>query len=50
MVKSKKLIRKKTGRPTLLHEELIKKKTIDTISALRLEGAPVSSSVITTVV
>ena len=39
---------KSRGRPTLLPETLMKK-TIDTISALRLRGAPVTSSVINAV-
>ena len=39
---------KSRGRPTLLPETLMKK-TIDTISALRLRGAPVISSLINAV-
>ena len=39
---------KNRGRPTLL-PEVIMKKTIDTVSALRLRGAPVTSSVINAV-
>ena len=39
---------KSRGRPTLLPETLTKK-TIDTISALRLRGVPVTSSVINAV-
>ena len=41
--------KKKAGRPTLLCNDLMKK-TIETVSALRLKGAPVSSSVINAVV
>ena len=37
--------KKKTGRPSLLPEDLMKK-TIDTVAGLRLKGAPVSASVI----
>ena len=40
--------KKKAGRPTLLPNDLMKK-TIETVSALRLKGAPVSSSVINAV-
>ena len=42
------IVMKSRGRPTLLPETLMKK-TIDTISALRLRGAPVTSSVINAV-
>eukprot|EP00112_Aurelia_sp_Birch-Aquarium-sp1_P009963 Seg2152.1 transcript_id=Seg2152.1/GoldUCD/mRNA.D3Y31 product="hypothetical protein" protein_id=Seg2152.1/GoldUCD/D3Y31 len=35
--------KKKTGRPSLLPEDLMKK-TIDTVAGLRLKGAPVSAS------
>ena len=42
------IVMKSRGRPTLLPETLMKK-TVDTISALRLRGAPVTSSVINTV-
>ena len=40
--------KKKIGRLTLLPEDLMKK-TIDTVEALRLKGAPVSSAVINAV-
>ena len=40
--------KKKAGRPTLLPDDLMKK-TIETVSALRLRGAPVSTSVINAV-
>ena len=40
--------KKKAGRPTLLPDDLMKK-TIETVSALRLRGAPVSASVINAV-
>ena len=39
------IVMKSRGRPTLLPETLMKK-TIDTISALRLRGAPATSAVI----
>ena len=42
------IVMKSRGRPTLLPETLMKN-TIDTISALRLRGAPVTSSVINAV-
>ena len=42
------IVMKSRGRPTLLPETLMKK-TIDTISALRLRGAPVISSLINAV-
>ena len=42
------ILMKSRGRPTLLPETLMKK-AIDTISALRLRGAPVTSSVINAV-
>ena len=42
------IVMKDRGRPTLLPETLMKK-TIDTITALRLKGAPVTSSVINAV-
>ena len=42
------IVMKGRGRPTFLPETLMKK-TIDTISALRLRGAPVTSSVINAV-
>ena len=45
---SEEIVMKSRGRPTLLPETLMKK-TIDTISALRLRGAPVTSSVINAV-
>ena len=41
----KKIVKKKTGRPTLLPAELMQK-VVDLVSALRLKQAPVSSSVI----
>ena len=41
----KKIVKKKTGRPTLLPAELMQK-LVDLVSALRLKRAPVSSSVI----
>ena len=37
--------KKKTGRPSLLPEDLMKK-TIDTVAGLRLKGALVSAAVI----
>ena len=40
------IVMKSRGRPTLLPETLMKKKAIDTISALRLRGTPITSSVI----
>ena len=45
---SEEIVMKSRGRPTLLPETLMKK-TIDTISALRLRRAPVTSSVINAV-
>ena len=42
------IVMKSRSRPTLLSETLMKK-TIDSISALRLRGAPVTSSVINAV-
>ena len=42
------IVMKSRSRPTLLSETLLKK-TIDSISALRLRGAPVTSSVINAV-
>ena len=41
-------IRKKTGRPSLLPEDLMKK-TIGTVAGLRLKGTPVSVAVINSV-
>ena len=41
----KEIMKKKTGCPTLLPAELIQK-VVDLVSAVRLKGAPVSSSVI----
>ena len=42
------IVMKSKGRPTLLPKTLMKK-TIDTISALRLRGAPITSSIINAV-
>ena len=39
------IVKKKTGRPTLLPENLMKK-VIETVASLRLKGAPVSAAVI----
>ena len=39
------IVKKKTGRPTLLPENLMKK-VIETVANLRLKGAPVSAAVI----
>ncbi len=39
------IVKKKTGRPTLLPENLMKK-VIETVAYLRLRGAPVSAAVI----
>ena len=41
----KKIVKKKTGRPTLLPESLMKK-VIETVANLRLRGAPIYSAVI----
>ena len=45
---AKEIVKKKTGCPTLLPAELMQK-VVDLVSALRLKGAPVSSSVICSV-
>ena len=47
-VNSEGIVTKNRGRPTLLPEDIMKK-TIDTVSALRLRGASVTSSVINAV-
>ena len=39
------IVKKKNGRPTLLHENIMKK-VIESVTNLRLGGAPVSSAVV----
>ena len=39
------IVKEKNGRPTLLHENIMKK-VIESVTNLRLGGAPVSSAVV----